>query len=69
MTLASYEDWKHCISVSCGIPLTLDYIERRIRDLSDPGNSHTRKFIDHWGEEHRAYVLACFERARQESPA
>ena len=29
LTLKSYEDWKHCITVLCRIPLTQAYVEQR----------------------------------------
>ena len=64
MKLSSYEDWKHCITVLCGIPLTPDYIEQRIAALSDPSNFETKKFRDIWGEEHLQRVIGWFEQAR-----
>ena len=32
--LESYADWRTCIEHYCGIPLTRDYIEARIAELS-----------------------------------
>ncbi|MEM8834104.1 MAG: hypothetical protein AAGB32_06160 [Pseudomonadota bacterium] len=66
MKLATYEDWQHCVTVLCGIPLTHDYIKKRIHDLSDHNNDHTRKFIDMWGEDHLKLVIGFFEQAKQE---
>jgi len=66
MKLDTYEDWKHCITVLCGIPLTPDYITERITALNDPKNYHTKKFIDTWGESHLQLVIGWFEQARQE---
>ena len=66
MGLATYEDWKHCITELCGIPLTPDYIEKRIAELSDPNNDHTRRFINVWGENHFERTLGWFKQARQE---
>ena len=69
MNFSNYEDWKHCITVLCGIPLTPDYIEKRILDLGDLNNFHTRKFVNMWGEEHRIHILGWFDRAKQEFEA
>lgn len=64
--LKSYEDWKHCITVLCGIPLTKSYIEQRLTALRDPSDYKTQKFVAMWGEEHRLRVIGWFEQARQE---
>ena len=69
MKLSTYEDWKHCITALCGIPLTPDYIEKRIAALNDPRDYHTQKFIDTWGETHLKKVIGWFEQARQEYKA
>ena len=66
MKLADYEDWKRCITIECGIPLTADYVEQRISALEDPNNLHTRKFLNTWGEAHLHKVIGWFKTARQE---
>ena len=66
LALKSYEDWKHCITVLCGIPLTKSYIEQRLTALRDPANNTTQKFVPMWGEQHRLRVIGWFEQARQE---
>ena len=65
--LKSYEDWKHCITVLCGIPLTGPYIEQRLTTLRDPADSTTQKFVAMWGEQHRLRVIGWFEQAQQET--
>lgn len=62
----SYEDWKHCITVSCGIPLTLEYVQERITALGDMSDHHTQRFISFWGQEHHDRTLAWFRRAAEE---
>jgi hypothetical protein len=64
--LKSYEDWKHCITVLCGIPLTRPYIEERLTALRDPADLSTQKFVATWGEQHRLCVIGWFEQAQQE---
>ena len=66
LKLDTYEEWKHCITVLCGIPLTLDYIEKRIAELNDLNNYHTKKFISLWGEPHLQKIIGWFEQAKQE---
>lgn len=65
--LSNYDDWKHCITIECGIPLTPEFIENRIASLRDPNDLHTRKFTDEWGQEHLNRVIRWFERARTET--
>ncbi len=66
MNLNTYDEWKRCITVLCGIPLTTDYINRRITDLNDPSNQHTQQFIETWGDGHLRRVIGYFEQARRE---
>ena len=66
MSLKSYDDWKHCITQLCGIPLTGPYIEQRLTALRDPADHTTQKFVSMWGEQHRLRVIGWFEQAQQE---
>ena len=66
MKLATYADWRRCIEVQCGIPLTAPYIAERIRALSDQTSDQTRKFVEVWGDAHRQRVLAWFRQANAE---
>ena len=67
MKLATYDDWKHCITVECGIPLTPDYIDQRLAALKDPGDHHTQKFTSEYGVEHLAKVIGWFESAKKDA--
>ncbi|MEJ8563532.1 hypothetical protein QTO30_21365 [Yoonia sp. GPGPB17] len=62
----SYEDWKHCITIKCGIPLTSDYVAERLTALHDHTDYQTEKFINRWGAAHHARTLAWFEQAAKE---
>ena len=44
-SLKTYGDWKHCITVLCGIPLTGPYIEQRLTALRNAANNTTQKFV------------------------
>jgi len=62
----SYERWRRCITVDCGLALTPAFIDARLAELRDPSAHRTRRFVEHYGEAHRAQVVAWFERARRE---
>ena len=66
LSLDTYDDWKHCITVLCRIPLTLAYVEQRLAALRDPDDNGTQKFIATWGEAHLAHVIGWFEQAERE---
>lgn len=62
----TYEQWKHCITVLCGIKLTKKYLEKRIAIFTDKSNYETRKFIQLYGEKHTNQVLDWFVVASNE---
>jgi len=59
----TYEAWRHCIEVECGLRLTPDYIRQRIAALENPQDFHTQQFVRCWGEAHRVQVLDWFRQA------
>ena len=63
---ADYQEWKHCITVLCGIKLTKNYLDKRIALFTDKSNYETRKFIQIYGEKHTGQVLDWFVLARHE---
>ncbi|MEO1192420.1 MAG: hypothetical protein AAFY02_11730 [Pseudomonadota bacterium] len=65
-SLKTYADWKHCITVLCGIPLTPAFVEERLTALRDPSDLKTQKFVATWGEAHRLCVIGWFEQAQRE---
>jgi hypothetical protein len=66
MIAQDYDAWVTCITVDCGIPLTPDYIEKRLSALRDESDAHTERFLKMYGEEHLERVIGWFERAREE---
>ena len=66
---ASYEKWKHCITVVCGIPLTLKYVQERIAALNDGKDYHTQQYIKVWGSERHSQTISWFQRAADELSA
>ena len=65
-SLKTYDEWKHCITVLCRIPITLAYVEERLAALRDPADHSTQKFIATWGGAHLARVIGWFEQAERE---
>ncbi|MBS7455769.1 hypothetical protein [Coralloluteibacterium stylophorae] len=65
----SYEAWRHCVQVDCGLRLDGDYVQRRIAALEDPRDFHTQQLVQRWGDPHRQRVVGWFRRALAESAA
>lgn len=66
---SNYEEWKHCITVKCDIPLTASYVEERLSALMNDGDYQTQKFKDRWGAKHHARTVEWFKRAKDELAA
>lgn len=62
----SYEEWKYCITVKCGIPLTENFVAQRLADLSNINSLGTHKFIETWGSAHHRKTVAWFQQAANE---
>ncbi|WP_333835223.1 hypothetical protein [Rubrimonas sp.] len=67
--LETYEDWKTCITVDCGIPLTRAFCVERLAELRDAEAYPTLRFVNTWGDAHRRRVIEWFERAAAELSA
>lgn len=65
----SYDEWRHCITILCGIPLTPTYVETRLTALADPADHGTQRFVQTWGPAHLEAVRAWFAQARSELAA
>lgn len=59
----TYEDWRYCITILCGLELSAEFIEDRIGALNDPREFETQKFTASWGSAHRERVIEWFQRA------
>lgn len=65
MALTTYEDWRECIEVHCGIPLTEGFIAERLAELRDRSHPKTREFERLYGEGHLKRTIGWFEQAGQ----
>lgn len=62
----SYDEWVKCITVGCQIQLEPTYIRERIEALRDPSDSHTKRYLKLYGNDHLERVIGWFERALDE---
>lgn len=62
----SYEQWRTCITVRCGIPLTRSFVETRLEELRDGAHPGTSEFREKYGAAYLDRVIGWFETARGE---
>lgn len=60
----TYEEWRHCIEVDCGLQLNQAFIAERLAELTEAEHERTRQFVRLYGEPHRLRVIGWFEQAR-----
>ena len=60
----NFAEWKHCITVECGLELTPEYIEQRILALQTSNDHYTQQFTRLYGEQHLQRVLTWFQQAQ-----
>lgn len=62
----NYAEWRHCITVECGIALTQAYIAQRLRALDNASDYSTQRLIAVYGRRHHQAVIAWFQQAAAE---
>ncbi|WP_250658105.1 hypothetical protein [Alkalimarinus coralli] len=65
----NYDEWHHCITVECGIPLTPTFIDKRIAAMQDTNDFKTKQFIQLYGAQYHQRVLAWFHQAKEQVEA
>lgn len=63
----NYAEWRHCITVECGIPLTSAFVAERLSIWRDENAEETRRFRKLYGDDYLKAVIGWFEQAEQES--
>lgn len=48
----NYEQWKHCITVDCGIPLTPEFVAQRLNVWRNETLEETARFRKLYGDDH-----------------
>ncbi|MEM6512270.1 MAG: hypothetical protein AAF660_04605 [Pseudomonadota bacterium] len=59
----TYEQWHHCITVECGIPLTREFVDERLKIWRDEQADTTKRFRKVYGDAHWRAVIGWFEQA------
>lgn len=62
----SYEQWRECIEVRCGVPLTADFISERLSELENGEHPKTKTFAKLYGADHLQNTIAWFRQASGE---
>lgn len=62
----TYDHWRHCITVECGIPLTSEFVAQRLGVWMDEESEQTVRFRRLYGDAHWLKVIGWFERAKSE---
>lgn len=65
-SLQNYNEWKKCITISCGIPLTKDFVNTRLTELTDEKNPKTLEFKKIYGESFTQMIISHFQQAQSE---
>ena len=61
----TYEQWRHCITVECGIPLTSEFVSQRLAVWRDETTQETERFRKLYGDGYWRTVISWFERAEK----
>ena len=61
-----FGDWKKCITQKCKIPLTQEYVNERIKLLSDANSSERKRFVEKYGAHWTGTIIDYFKQARDE---
>lgn len=62
----NYEQWHHCITVECGIPLSAEFIQKRLSVWRNEELQETIRFRNLFGDAHWRAVISWFEQAEQQ---
>lgn len=59
----SYQQWRHCIEVRCGIKLTPSFIDKRLKELQDGNHVRTKEFAKLYGAQQLKRTITWFRQA------
>ncbi len=63
---STFDEWKHCITIDCGIPLNASFVQQRITELTNEGDAQTKHFIKLYGRPYHKQIIEWFGRALSE---
>jgi len=61
----TYGEWRHCITVECGLKLTSGFIQARLAVWRNPKSEETVRFRQLYGGAHWQAVIGWFEQAER----
>jgi len=61
----TFEQWRHCITVDCGLALTPAFIKERLAVWRDDKAEETQRFRRIYGDAHWQAVVGWFEQAEK----
>ncbi|MFE8646267.1 hypothetical protein ACFX58_14375 [Sphingomonas sp. NCPPB 2930] len=64
MIPADFAQWRHCIEVECGIPLTQAFVAERLAVWQDTRSEETVRFRRLYGDAHWQRVIGWFGQAQ-----
>lgn len=67
MIPTTYDEWRHCIEQICRIPLTADFIARRLSELNNPQLHSTEQLYRCYGPAHVEAIRGWFRQAAQQA--
>jgi hypothetical protein len=62
----TYEQWRQCITIECGIPLTTLFVTQRLAIWRDLRSEETQRFRRLYGDVHWRAITHWFEQAARE---
>lgn len=65
----TYAQWRHCITVECGIVLERTYVVQRLAAWRDAQGDETQRFRRLYGDIHWKSVISWFEQAERDLAA
>jgi hypothetical protein len=68
-TFSTYHEWRAAITGPCGLTLSANYCESRIKALNDPAEPSTKAFTEAYGDPYRELVISWFEQAARNATA
>ncbi|MEM7219261.1 MAG: hypothetical protein AAF515_12925 [Pseudomonadota bacterium] len=62
----TYDEWRHCITVECAIPLTPTFVAERLAVWRNETSQETQRFRKLYGDDYWRAVIGWFEHAQTE---
>ena len=62
----NFEEWKYCITVECGIPLSASFITQRLSVWRNESHEETRRFRQRFGDNYWRSVIGWFAEAERQ---